>query len=128
MDRRSVPRSLVSDARQLTGELCLALADGQKLTAKGSLWDVSETGASFICDLTPELLDVTPGQAARLVVRYEEMTLQLETEVRHTRTVSRNTIVLGMRLCRTPASKHSLEQWPTLLWHLRTHGTLRNAS
>ena len=89
---------------------------------------MSETGASFVCDLRPELLDVTPGQPARLVVRYEEMTLQLETEIRHTRTVSRNTIVLGMRLCRTPASKHSLEQWPTLLWHLRTHGTLRNAS
>jgi hypothetical protein len=128
MERRSFTRSRVPDAPQLASELMLVTTDDEKLRIVGSLWDVSESGASFVSTWRRALLDLSPGQPMQLIVRWADLTLCLDAELRHARPVAGHAIVLGMRLRRTPASASSLEQWPTLLWELRSHATLRNAS
>lgn len=130
MERRSSPRSLVTHAPQMRSELLLSLEKDDGSTANlripGALWDVSENGASFVCDHQQDLLELPPGHPMRLVVRYEDLTLELEAELRHGRTGSGTTVVLGMRFRRTRATADSLDQWPGLLWELRCQGGLRD--
>jgi hypothetical protein len=80
-----------------------------------------------VCADHPELLELPPGQPMRLVVRYEDLTLELDGEVRHVRSGSGSNVVLGMRLRRTGATADALDQWPGLLWELRCKGGLRDS-
>jgi hypothetical protein len=132
MERRSFPRSLVTHAPQLRSELLLSFDkdDGSAVKRRiaGSIWDVSESGVSFVCASHHDLLELPSGQPIRLVVRYEELMLELDAEVRHVRTGSGTKVVLGMRFRRTEATADSLEQWPGLLWELRCQGGLRDTA
>jgi hypothetical protein len=129
MERRHFPRLLVSDSPQLRSELLLVTGEPQeRLRLVGSLWDVSESGASFVCPWRSALLDLPPGQPMELIVRYENLSLHLDAELRHTRCVSGKAIVLGMHFRRTRTSAESLDHWPGLLWELRCRGGLREPS
>jgi hypothetical protein len=139
MERRNAPRSLVSDSvagshpfrslPQLRSELLLVTGETQeRLRLVGSLWDVSESGASFVCPWRSALLDLPPGQPMELIVRYENLNLHLDADLRHARNVSGKAVVLGMRFRRTETSAESLDHWPGLLWELRCRGGLRDTA